>query len=114
MAAPIPTAVALPAAVPFPAAAVHTAADLANVEPCHTAPNARRSCTRTWQLIYDPCRSVSVMRLGVTLVPLNLYLDTRPATCVGQFFCEAALNAIKHGFPDGSSGHVMTKPSERS
>jgi two-component sensor histidine kinase len=48
------------------------------------------------------------MRLGVTLVPLNLYLDTRPATCVGQFFCEAALNAIKHGFPDGSSGHVMT------
>ena len=44
-----------------------------------------------------------------TLVQPNLYLDTRPATGVGQFFCEAAMNAIKHGFPDGSSGHVMAK-----
>ena len=43
-----------------------------------------------------------------TLVQPNLYLDTRRATGVGQFFCEAAMNAIKHGFPDGSSGHVMT------
>jgi two-component sensor histidine kinase len=43
-----------------------------------------------------------------TLVQPKLYLDTRRATGVGQFFCEAAMNAIKHGFPDGSSGHVMT------
>ena len=43
-----------------------------------------------------------------TSVQPNLYLDSRSAAGAGQFFCEAAMNAIKHGFPDGSSGHVVT------
>jgi two-component sensor histidine kinase len=37
----------------------------------------------------------------------DLYLDAHRASHVGQIFCEAAMNAIKHGFHDGSSGHVV-------
>ncbi|MBU6529235.1 sensor histidine kinase (plasmid) [Methylocystis sp. MJC1] len=38
----------------------------------------------------------------------GLYLDARCASYVGQIFCEIAMNAIKHGFPDGSRGHIVT------
>jgi two-component sensor histidine kinase len=49
----------------------------------------------------------SPINFAISVQP-NLYLDTRSAMVIGQFFCEAAMNAIKHGFPDGSSGHVVT------
>lgn len=43
-----------------------------------------------------------------TSVEPDSFLDSRRATCVGQVFCEAAMNAVKHGFPNGSSGDVKT------
>jgi two-component sensor histidine kinase len=39
-------------------------------------------------------------------VQRRLYLDSRRAECVGLVFAVAAVNALKHGFPNGAGGNV--------
>jgi two-component sensor histidine kinase len=41
-------------------------------------------------------------------IETKITLHTRHARCVAQFFFEAAMNALKHGFPSDSSGTITT------
>ena len=43
-----------------------------------------------------------------THIHSKVTLDNRQGQLLGQIFCEAAMNAVKHAFPNGEIGEVVT------